>query len=119
MGQLVVAGFVLAIALAIVDFLGWERAIGGLYCQVRHPVEAISSDRPTCEQQHIIQRQEDGGHDGNIIMINALEHDYADRSSRSKDRPWEKAIGGLWCDCGDDNLKRAYKMGHTPTDTTS
>lgn len=109
MGQLVVAGAFLAIFLAVVDFLDWERGIGGLYCVVRHPVEAISSDRTTtCEEQHVIQRREGGRNDGNIILINALEHDYADRS---KDKPWSKAIGGLWCDCGDHNLKRAYKMG--------
>ena len=105
----VVAGGLLAVILGAVDLLDWEKELGDLYCQVRHPVEAMTSSlSSTCEQQHVIQRQEGGGNYDNIIWINTTEHDYADRS---KDKPWAKAIGGLWCDCGDDNLKRAYKMG--------
>lgn len=94
----------LAIVLAVVDFLDWEKWSGELYCNVRHPVEAITSSRKTCEEQHIIQRSAGGGHKKNIILINAFEHDYADRS---KDKPWAKV--SLWW--GNDKLKRAYKMG--------
>lgn len=107
-GGVLAAGAFFAVVLAVVDFFNWEKGAGELYCKLRHPVETISSSRKACEEQHIIQLQEGGGNDGNIILINALEHDYADRS---KDRPWSKARSGLWCECGDDNLKRAYKMG--------
>ena len=73
---------------------------------MRHPVETISSSRRTCERQ-VIQRQATGDY-GNIIWINMLEHDYADRS---KDRPWPRPSAASGCDWGDDNLKRAYKRG--------
>ena len=93
------------VALLLADFL---EVSGRTYCAVRHPVEALTTSRTACEQQHVIQQQHGGGHVANVIWINTSEHDYSDRS---RNAPWEVAHDGLWGDWGDDNLKRAYKMG--------
>ena len=106
--RMMVAGAVVAALLAIVDVFGLEHLVGQAYCSVRHPVEAVTSERATCERQHVIQEQHGGGHESNVVWINTTAHDYSDRS---QDRPWQKAWGGMWGDWGDDNLKRAYKMG--------
>ena len=100
-------GAVVAISFAV-DILGIGDSAGRVYCVVRHPVEALTSGRTTCERQHVIQRQHGGEDDVNTIWINAVEHDYADRS---RDAPWTASWEGMWGDWGDDNLKRAYKMG--------
>ena len=92
-----------------VDVLGIGDAAGRAYCAVRHPVEAFTTNRTACERQHILQRQGGGGHSVNTIWINTVEHDYADRSGANP--PWEVSERGMWGDWGDDNLKRAYKMG--------
>ena len=109
--------------------MGLEKRMGKAYCELRHPVETSTTNRTGCEQQHILQRQEGGGHDNNIIWINTTEHDYLDRS---RDRPWERIIHEpedrpWWCFIGrlldwifgwmfgwlipDDNMKQAFKMG--------
>lgn len=107
--------YVAAVALVTVsafavDILGVGDEVGGAYCAARHPVESLTTDRPSaCERQHILQRQRGGGDRANTIWINTVEHDYADRVGPNP--PWEAAERGLWGDWGDDNLKRAYKMG--------
>lgn len=109
MNNQTVAGVIgVIVCLAILDFLGWLRFAGPVYCAVRHPVEALTTKRTACEQQHIIQQQHGGDHDRNVVWINTKEHDYLDRS---KDRPWQKAWDGMWGDWGDNNLKQAYKLG--------
>ena len=81
--------------------------IGEGYCDLRHPQEAITSSRHTCEKQHIIQQQSKGGNIENIIFINTNEHDYLDRSAL---KPWEN--NRPWLDLwADDNLESAYMMG--------
>lgn len=84
----------------------FNKLIGKGYCSIRHPVEAITSNRVTCESQHIVQQQSGGSDGRNTIWINTIEHDYLDRSA---DRPWETERP--WFDWGDDNLERAYMMG--------
>ena len=100
------------------DHACFLKTLGKMYCTVRHPVEAITTKRSACERQHIIQRQEwdddDAGwfedvDEDNVIWINAIEHDYADRSV---DSPWDDGVDDIWWDAwGDYNIKRAYKMG--------
>lgn len=77
------------------------------YCEIRHPQEAAISNRKACEQQHIIQQQSGGHHTANVIWINTIEHDYADRSST---KPWQNNRPWLhfW---GDQNLESAFMMG--------
>lgn len=84
----------------------FTKEIGKGYCTIRHPLEAMTSSRVTCESQHVIQQQADGGNKANTIWINTTEHDYLDRSS---DAPWEKERP--WISWGDENLERAYMMG--------
>lgn len=84
----------------------FTKDIGKGYCTVRHPVEALTSNRTTCESQHVIQQQSGGGNKDNTIWINTTEHDYLDRSS---DAPW--AQERPWVSWGDENLERAYMMG--------
>lgn len=84
----------------------FNKVFGKGYCSLRHPVEALTSNRVTCESQHIVQQQSGGSDGGNTIWINTVEHDYLDRSA---DRPWETERP--WFNLGDDNLERAYMMG--------
>ena len=96
------------------DMLGIGAHTGKAYCSLRHPVEALTTTRTACEQQHVLQNQgpyndkDKDNNKKNAIWINTVEHDYADRSSN---RPWEVSEKGMWGEWGDDNLKRAYKMG--------
>lgn len=96
------------VALLLVSPLShaFTKEIGKGYCTIRHPVEAMTSSRTTCESQHIVQQQSGGRDGGNTIWINTLEHDYLDRSV---DKPWESERP--WFNFGDDNLERAYMMG--------
>ena len=82
------------------------KVFGKGYCALRHPIESLSSDRVSCESQHIVQQQSGGGDENNTIWINTTLHDYLDRS---QDKPWEKERP--WLNFGDDNLERAYMMG--------
>ncbi len=108
-------GYAAAVVVVIVmtfvaDMLGVGDTTGRAYCSIRHPVEALTTNRQsTCERQHILQRQSGGGDRVNTIWINTVEHDYVDRIGSNP--PWEVSEEGMWGDWGDDNLKRAYKMG--------
>lgn len=97
------------VASLLVDILPVSDTAGNAYCSIRHPVESLTSPRHACERQHILQQQSGGAHAVNTIHINTVEHDYADRAGTNP--PWEVAEDGMWGDWGDDNLKRAYKMG--------
>lgn len=102
-------GFVFGIILlALNNFThSLSYQLGELYCTIRHPEEAITSSRHTCERQHLIQRQSKGSDTENVIFVNTYEHDYLDRSRWKpweRNRPWLK----LW---GDDNLESAFMMG--------
>ena len=103
------AAIAVAVISLLVDVLGVGDFAGNAYCSIRHPVELLTSSRHACERQHILQQQFGGGHEVNTIHINTGEHDYADRAGGNP--PWEAAEKGMWGDWGDDNLKRAYKMG--------
>lgn len=85
----------------------FTKSIGKGYCQIRHPIETLTSVRTSCESQHVIQQQSGGSDDFNTIWINTVHHDYLDRS---KDRPWanDRPWLSLW---GDDHLEQAYMMG--------
>ncbi|WP_157035285.1 hypothetical protein [Psychromonas ingrahamii] len=65
----------------------FTKQVGKGYCSIRHPVEAITSNRTACESQHIIQQQSSGADGNNTIWINTTQHDYLDRSI---DQPWGK-----------------------------
>jgi hypothetical protein len=82
------------------------KYFGKGYCSIRHPVAAFTSNRTTCESQHIIQTQSGGSNNNNTIWISTTLHDYLDRST---DKPWESERP--WTNLGDDNLERAYMMG--------
>lgn len=85
----------------------FNKNFGKGYCTLRHPVEAISTDRAACESQHIIQQQSGGTNQENTIWINTTLHSYLDRSSC---KPWEKQRPALklW---GDAHIEQAYMMG--------
>ena len=107
------AGAFLAVVLAVFDFFDWENVVGEAYCNVRHPVEAITSEGKTCVAQSIDQRTSTaeliGGRRTNLIWINALERDYHGGSNArlpSKDKPWQEDS-----DWGNGHLQQAYKMG--------
>lgn len=106
--SIVKASICVFVLLATLDVLGWLNFAGPVYCAVRHPIEALTTNRTVCERQHVIQQQHGGSNELNVVWINTTEHDYLDRS---KDRPWQKAWDGMWGDWGDDNLKQAYKLG--------
>ena len=86
--------------------ISFTKEIGKGYCLIRHPVEALTSNRTACESQHVIQQQSSGSDDKNTIWINTTHHDYLDRSI---DKPWEKERP--YFNFGDENLERAYMMG--------
>lgn len=95
----------LSIVLISSSVNAFSKDIGKGYCTIRHPVESLTSERITCESQHIIQRQAGGGDANNTIWINTTEHDYLDRSS---DAPWKNKRP--WVSWGDENLESAYMM---------
>lgn len=103
-----IGGGVLAVLLLILDFFGLDKGAGWLYCNVRHPVEMVSSPLSTCEEQHVIQRAAGGEDKENIIWINRLEHNYADRAL---ERPWTTVSFDWLFFEGNGHLKQAYKMG--------
>ncbi|WP_321784703.1 hypothetical protein [Paraburkholderia sp. J94] len=81
--------------------------IGEGYCALRHPIEAVTSNRSACESQHVVQRQSSGVDEENTIWINTTLHDYLDRS---KDRPWEKQRP-VMSTFASFELERAYMIG--------
>lgn len=121
--------FFLAIGLGLCDLFDVEKQLGKRYCELRHPVEAATSDGPACEQQHILIPGLEtrgvylgAGEDNNIMWINTVERDYLVRSSY---RPWERLIdrtiwivdeGVYWREddltwAADENMRQAWKMG--------
>lgn len=105
-------GFITVIFVSLFSLLlssqanAFNKSIGKGYCALRHPTESLTSDRVSCESQHIVQQQHGGLDDKNTIWINTTHHDYLDRSV---DKPWEKERP--WLNFGDSNLERAYMMG--------
>ncbi|EPL5956092.1 hypothetical protein OZ408_002465 [Pseudomonas aeruginosa] len=87
--------------------LAFTKSVGKGYCLIRHPVEALTSDRSACESQHVIQQQRDGEHQRNTIWISTTHHTYLDRSSC---KPWEyERPAFAWL--ADLNMERAYMTG--------
>lgn len=81
---------------------------GEYYCKLRHPMEALTTTRPSsCEEQHVIQQSAQGDHDENVIWINTTLHDYLDRSG---ERPWERARP-TFPTFATAQLQRAYMIG--------
>ena len=104
-----ILGVFLALYLSMVTSPAPAGGIAEGYCILRHPLEAIFvSQKTTCEQQHVIQRQCGGCDDSNIIWINTTEHHYTDRS-RSK--PWQESRPWTPEFLYSENLERAYMMG--------
>ncbi|MCW3797407.1 hypothetical protein OMW55_06260 [Sphingomonas sp. BN140010] len=82
------------------------KSVGKGYCTLRHPVEALTSTRATCESQHVIQRRSGGTDDSNTIWLNTTLHSGLDRSTC---KPWSEERPPF--EVGDENLQRAYMMG--------
>lgn len=90
------------------ESLAFNKTIGKGYCTIRHPVEAMTTDRPAaCESQHVIQQQSGGGDTANTIWINTTLHTYLDRSVC---KPWDSERPSF-APLGDENIERAYMMG--------
>lgn len=87
---------------------------GGAYCAITHPVEfafKLGNKRTTCEQQHVIQRQTDGGDIENIVWWPTSHHV---RTDVTGSKPWESARPWLVLGfTGDNNvnLEKAYMLG--------
>ncbi len=85
----------------------FSGAWGQHYCELRHPVESLTTARPaSCEEQHIIQQQSGGGDEKNVIWINTILHDYLDRS---RERPWQG--GPSLSTFSTQKLQSAYMIG--------
>lgn len=85
----------------------FSGAWGAYYCELRHPVESLTTVRlASCEEQHIIQQQSGGGDEKNVIWINTTLHDYLDRS---RERPWQG--GPSFPTFATRKLQSAYMIG--------
>jgi hypothetical protein len=85
----------------------FSETIGKGYCQLRHPVESLTSKRVSCESQHIVQQQSGGDDVANTIWINTTLHDYHDRSTC---KPWEEERPAFSLFPTKD-MERAYMIG--------
>lgn len=104
--------FILAGFFLIGDANAFPGGVGKAWCVVRHPQEYFSqeasSQRATCESQHVIQQQSGGQDELNTIWISANQHSYLDRSTC---KPWENERPGFSAPLADENIERAYMMG--------
>jgi hypothetical protein len=105
----VFACFIIALLNLIIiqDSLAFNKDIGKGYCALRHPMETLSSDRTSCESQHVIQQQSGGSDNANTIWINTTLHSYLDRSTC---KPWYIERPDF-APFGDNNIERAYMTG--------
>lgn len=88
------------------------HSIGRAYCALTHPAELLGNVRnSTCEKQHVIQQQSNGGHSANTVWWAASDHV---RTDVWNDKPWQNNHPWMVLGFSDDNeknLKKAYMLG--------
>lgn len=99
--------FLAFLSITFNEAFAFNKFIGYGYCAIRHPVESITSDRPACESQHVVQQQSGGTDQLNTIWINTTLHTYLDRSVC---KPWENERPSF-APLSDQNIERAYMIG--------